>query len=60
MLADAFTTMKCELCKKGIEQTFLGKILGTIVKDAKGKQHTVCFECQKKLQTKDKILAELK
>ncbi len=51
--------MKCELCKKAIGQTFLGKILGTHVKDAKGKMHTVCFECQKKLSTKDQILAAL-
>ena len=59
MLADAFTTMKCALCKKGIEQTFLGKIIGTVVKDAKGKPHTVCFECQKKFQTKESVLAQL-
>ncbi len=52
--------MKCELCKKGIEQTFLAKILGTYVKDAKGKQHVICFECQKKFQKKEDILAQLK
>jgi len=51
--------MKCALCKKGIEQTFLGKIIGTVVKDAKGKPHTVCFECQKKFQTKESVLAQL-
>ncbi len=52
--------MKCALCKKAIEQTFLGKIIGTYVKDAKGKQHTVCFECQKKFQKKADIVAQLK
>lgn len=52
--------MKCELCKNGIEQTFLNKILGTIVKDEKGKQHVICFECQKKFHSKDEILAQLK
>ncbi len=52
--------MKCELCKKPIQQTFLGKILGTIVKDEKGKQHTICFECQKKFPKKEDILAQLK
>ena len=51
--------MKCELCKKTIEQTFLGKILGTHVKDAKGKMHTICFECQKKFRAKDEILKQL-
>lgn len=52
--------MKCALCKKAIEQTFLGKIIGTYVKDAKGKPHTVCFECQKKFQKKEDIVAQLK
>ncbi len=52
--------MKCELCKKAIEQTFLGKILGTYVKDAKGKHHTICFECQKKFTNKEAMLAQLK
>lgn len=52
--------MKCGLCKNAIEQTFLGKILGTYVKDAKGKPHTVCFECQKKFRKKEEMLAQLK
>ncbi len=52
--------MKCELCKKAIEQTFLGKIIGTHVKDAKGKLHTICFECQKKFQAKEALLAQIK
>ena len=42
--------MKCDVCKKTIGETFLKKILGTIVKDEKGKQHPVCFECQKNLK----------
>lgn len=52
--------MKCEICKKKIEETFLKKILGTYVKDAKGKKHPVCFECQKKLTTKEELLSQLK
>ncbi len=52
-------TMKCELCKNTIGQTFLGKILGTHVKDAKGKKHTICFECQKKLNSKEEVLKQL-
>jgi hypothetical protein len=51
--------MKCELCKKNIEELFLKKIKGTYVKDTKGKKHTICFECQKKLNNKKKILEEL-
>ncbi|MBU0666730.1 MAG: hypothetical protein ABIC91_07755 [Nanoarchaeota archaeon] len=40
--------MKCDLCGKKIEQTFLGKILGSYVKNKKGKKHAVCPDCQKK------------
>lgn len=52
--------MKCEICKKKIEETFLKKILGTYVKDEKGKKHLVCPECQKKLTTKEDLLKQLK
>jgi uncharacterized protein with PIN domain len=51
--------MKCEICKEKIEETFLNKIVGTVVKDSKGKQHYVCPGCQKKLGTKEKILEKL-
>ena len=51
--------MKCEICKKNIQELFLEKIKGTVVKDNKGKKHTVCFECQKTLETKDAILEKL-
>lgn len=51
--------MKCEICKKKIEETFLKKIIGTYVKDAKGKKHAICFECQKTLGSKEKILEKL-
>ncbi len=52
--------MKCEICSKAIEQTFMGKILGTYIKDDKGKKHTICFECQKKFPDKTKILENIK
>lgn len=51
--------MKCSICKKKIEETFLKKILGTFVKDAKGKKHTICPECQKKHKTKEEILKNI-
>ena len=51
--------MKCEICGKTITETFLGKFLGTHVKDVKGKKHVVCFECQKTLGSKEKILEKL-
>jgi len=34
--------MKCEICKQNIENTFLGKIMGTFIK-----KKTVCSECQR-------------
>lgn len=52
--------MKCDICGKTIGETFLKKIIGTHVKDEKGKEHPICHECQKKLQTKKKILEHLK
>jgi len=52
--------MKCEACKSRIETTFLNKLLGTYVKDEKGKKHTVCFECQKKFRSKEEILNAIK
>ena len=38
--------MKCDLCGNKVEETFLKKILGTYVKDAKGKKHIACQQCQ--------------
>lgn len=52
--------MKCEICGKGVAKTFLDKIMGTYVKDEKGKPHAVCFECQSKLKDKAEILEKLK
>lgn len=52
--------MKCELCKSTIEELFLGKIKGTYVKDAKGKKHIVCFDCQRKFEnSKEQMLIQL-
>ncbi len=53
--------MKCEICKNNIQETFLKKIIGTYVKDAKGKMHLICFECQKKCGSdKKKVLEQIK
>jgi hypothetical protein len=43
--------MKCEICGKKIELTFLNKIVGTRIRDAKSKKKIVCNECQKKYTT---------
>ena len=52
--------MKCEICGKAIDNTFLGKLIGTYVKDKNGKLHSVCFECQKKFISKEEILNVMK
>jgi transcriptional regulator NrdR family protein len=51
--------MKCDICRKKINETFLKKILGTHIKDGKGKKHSICFECQKRFKTKEEILKQL-
>ncbi|MFT4304733.1 MAG: hypothetical protein ACMXX8_01445 [Candidatus Woesearchaeota archaeon] len=51
--------MKCEICKNKIETTFLKKIIGTYIKDKKGKKHNICGNCQSNLKDKDKILEQL-
>tara|TARA_Y100000034_G_scaffold111983_1_gene145573 strand:+ start:892 stop:1041 length:150 start_codon:yes stop_codon:yes gene_type:complete len=38
--------MKCDLCKKTIDETFLNKIIGTYIRVDK-KQRSVCRSCQK-------------
>jgi len=38
----------------------LGKLKGTVVKKpSSSKQYYICFECQKKLKTKEEILKKL-
>jgi len=52
--------MKCEICKEKIEEIFLGKIKGTIVKKpGESKPHYVCQHCQKKHQSKEEILSKI-
>jgi len=48
--------MKCEVCKSNIQETFLKKILGTYIKDEKGKKHLVCPSCQQKFSNDKKKL----
>jgi len=48
--------LKCELCKEKIEETFLGKIVGSYV-IINGKKKVVCNSCQKKNKHfKDELL----
>ena len=41
----------CNICGKKVETTFLNKLIGTTMKDKKGKKKAVCSECQKKHTT---------
>ena len=43
-----------------MDETFLNKVIGSYIKDEKGKKHIICPECQKKYKTKKEILAKLK
>ena len=52
--------MKCSVCGKSIDTTFLNKAIGTYVKDKNAKLHPVCFDCQKKFKTKEEILKAMK
>jgi len=38
--------VKCDLCGQKIETTFLGKLVGTVAKDSKGKKKNICKNCQ--------------
>ncbi len=51
---------KCSVCSKKIETTFLNKLLGTYIKNKKGKRKAICFECQKKFPKKEDILKNIK
>ena len=54
------SSMKCEVCGKSIATTFLEKLKGTFIKDAKGKLHAACFECQSKFKDKAALLQQIK
>jgi len=45
--------MKCDICGKKIETTFLNKMIGTVIRDSKKKKRTVCNECQRKYTTNE-------
>ncbi|MFH2019866.1 MAG: hypothetical protein ABIJ34_00475 [archaeon] len=52
--------MRCFICQNKVDTTFLSKIIGTYIKDEKGKKHVVCFECQKKFKNKEELLKNKK
>jgi len=50
---------KCEICGNKIDEVFLHKLVGTYVKDKKGKKHTLCNHCQEHVRTKEEQLKKL-
>ena len=50
--------MKCDICGKKIETTFLNKLIGTTIRDAKRKNRTVCSDCQRRY-TKEELKTKL-
>jgi len=51
---------KCNICGNKLQELFLGKVKGTIVKkEGKSKQYYICFECQKKFPDKTAILEKI-
>jgi ribosome-binding protein aMBF1 (putative translation factor) len=50
--------MKCDICGKKIETTFLNKLIGTTIRDAKRKKRTVCSDCQRRY-TKEELKTKL-
>ncbi|MBS3127243.1 hypothetical protein J4228_03700 [Candidatus Woesearchaeota archaeon] len=52
---------KCTICSSKIQEVFLEKLKGTIVrKPGSSKQYQVCFECQKKFKTKEELIEKIK
>ncbi len=50
--------MKCAICGKEIETTFLNKIRGNYI-HYRGKMYVICNECMKRFKTKDRVIEEL-
>jgi len=45
---------KCGICKENIQELFLGKLKGTVIrKEGSSKKYEVCFACQKKFNHKE-------
>ncbi|MBU0459265.1 MAG: hypothetical protein KJ771_00490 [Nanoarchaeota archaeon] len=52
---------KCNICGNKLQELFLEKLKGTVVKkEGSSKKYHVCFECQKKFKNKDEWFAKIK
>ncbi|MBC8501076.1 MAG: hypothetical protein ISS25_02850 [Nanoarchaeota archaeon] len=50
--------MKCDVCGKKVETTFLAKVVGSYIKNKKSKRKLVCNKCQQKY-SKEQLLKKL-
>ena len=51
---------KCTICNNKIQELFLEKMKGTIIKKpGKSQQYPVCFECQQKFMNKEEMLKQV-
>ncbi len=52
--------VKCSICSNKIQELFLEKLKGTIIrKPGSEKQYHICFECQKKVGSKEELLKKI-
>ncbi|HLC90416.1 MAG TPA: hypothetical protein VJI15_01485 [Candidatus Nanoarchaeia archaeon] len=52
---------KCSICDEKLQELFLEKIQGTIVKKVGSKkQYPICSSCQKKFRTKEELLGQIR
>jgi len=52
--------VKCVITNEKIPETFLNKILGTVIKDENGKKYYVSSDVQKKFASKEELLQAIK
>jgi len=53
--------VKCNICGNKLKEMWLGKLKGTVVfKEGSRKAYHICFECQKKLGSKEEIMKKIK
>ena len=51
--------MRCRICRKAVEETFLKKILGTYIKDKKSNKQVISKGSPKKMKKSEEILKKI-
>lgn len=50
--------VKCAICGEKVQTTFLNKLVGTYLRNSKGKREAICQNCQKD-NTAEELKAKL-